>query len=415
MQLTPTSNVHPSHPLTLSLSHCTHMRNALLLLTLLSTGAFAQQSTVDQVLQQVTNNNKRLAASAQELEALRLQERTGLSLPDPTVDFDYMSGSPVSAGEQTDLTIAQAFEFPTAYSARRNVADLRTTQHEQDLIATRREVLLDAQRTCIAMVHANKRTALLERRHASVLRFRDGMRARYAQEAATILDLYKAELLEAGIAADKRSAEMERQALLQHLVELNGGTPIAFADTLYPTAQALPPFEEYEAAMEAVDPDLKKLEAEAQVSEQQTRAYKASGLPQFELGYRYQGILGATFNGVHAGLTLPLWSNRNKVKQQKQWTTAYGLLTEDHRVEHYYEAQHLYNRTVELRAIATDFSARLNATQNELLLEKSFNAGQITVLEYQMELMLRQESMDRWLGLELQYQDALAELFKYRL
>mgnify|MGYP003394315853 CR=1 FL=1 len=393
----------------------TYLGNVLLMGLLLHGSVQAQQSNMDQVLQQVTTNNKRLAASAQELEALRLRERTGLSLPDPTVDFDYMSGSPVSAGEQTDLTIAQAFEFPTAYGARRNVADLRTTQHEQDLIATRREVLLDAQRTCIALVHANKRAALLERRHLSVLRFRDGMRARYAKEAATILDLNKAELLEAGIAADKRSAEMERQALLQHLVELNGGTPIAFVDTLYPAAQALPPFEEYEAAMEAVDPDLRKLEAETQVSEQQTRAYKASVLPQFELGYRFQGILGAQFNGVHAGLTIPLWSNRNKVKQQKQWTTANGLLTEEHRVEHYYEAQHLYNRTVELRVIAADFGARLGATQSESLLEKAFNAGQITVLEYQMELMLLMEATDRWLSLERYHQLAVAELMKYRL
>jgi cobalt-zinc-cadmium efflux system outer membrane protein len=390
------------------------MKRILFLLPLLSAAPlFAQQSTMDDVLQHVRTNNKRLAASAQELEALRLRERTGLSLPDPTVDFDYMNGSPVSAGEQTDLTVAQAFEFPTAYSARRNVADLRTTQHEQDLIATRREVLLDAQRTCIALVHANKLTDLLERRHAAVLRFRDGMRARYAKEAATILDLHKAELLEAGIAADKRSAEMDRQALLQHLVELNGGTPITFADTLYPAAQALPPFEVYEAAMEAVDPDLKKLEAGSQVSEQQTRAFKASGLPQFEVGYRYQGILGASFNGVHAGLTVPLWSNRNKVKQQQQWTTAYGLLTEEHRVAHYYEAQHLYNRTVELRAVAADYSARLGATQSEPLLEKAFNAGQITVLEYQMELMLRQEALDRWLSLERDQHLAEVELMKY--
>ncbi|MBK9539811.1 MAG: TolC family protein [Flavobacteriales bacterium] len=390
------------------------MKRILFLLPLLSAAPlFAQQSTMDDVLQHVRTNNKRLAASAQELEALRLRERTGLSLPDPTVDFDYMNGSPVSAGEQTDLTVAQAFEFPTAYSARRNVADLRTTQHEQDLIATRREVLLDAQRTCIALVHANKLTVLLERRHAAVLRFRDGMRARYAKEAATILDLHKAELLEAGIAADKRSAEMDRQALLQHLVELNGGTPITFADTLYPAAQALPPFEVYEAAMEAVDPDLKKLEAGSQVSEQQTRAFKASGLPQFEVGYRYQGILGASFNGVHAGLTVPLWSNRNKVKQQQQWTTAYGLLTEEHRVAHYYEAQHLYNRTVELRAVAADYSARLGATQSEPLLEKAFNAGQITVLEYQMELMLRQEALDRWLSLERDQHLAEVELMKY--
>ncbi|MBK8339821.1 MAG: TolC family protein [Flavobacteriales bacterium] len=343
-----------------------------------------------------------------------MQERTGLSLPDPTVDFDYMNGSPVSAGQQTDLTIAQAFEFP-GLAARRKVADRAPRARAGTDRHARREVLLDAHRTCIALVHANKRAALLERRHAAVVRFRDGMRARFAKEAATILDLNKAELLEAGIAADVRSAEMERRALVQHLIELNGGTAITFTDTLYPVAPDLPPFEQYETAMEAVDPDLKRLLAECEVSVQRTRAFKASGLPQFELGYRYQGILGASFNGVHAGLSVPLLSNRNKVKQQQQWTTATGLLTEEHRLEHYYEAKHLYDRTVELQAISADFSARLNATQNESLLEKAFNAGQITVLEYQMELMLRQESMDRWLGLERDHRLAVVELFAYLL
>jgi outer membrane protein TolC len=292
-----------------------------------------------------------------------------------------MSGSPVSAGRQTDLTVAQAFEFPTDYGARRYVADLRTSQYEQDLIATRREVLLDAQQTCIALVHANKRAALLEQTHAAVMRFRDGMRERFAREAATILDLNKAELLEAGIAADVRSAEMERKSLQWHLIELNGGTAIAFADTLYPVAPALPPFEQYEAAMEAADPDLKHLQTEVQVSEQQIRAFKASGLPQFEVGYRYQGILGASFTGVHAGLTIPLWSNRNKVKQQTQWTNAYDLLIEEHRVEHFYKAEHLNNRPLELQAITADLSQRLAATQRGPLLETALKAGQITVME----------------------------------
>ena len=218
------------------------MRNALLLLTLLATGAFAQQSTVDQVLQLVLANNKRVSAQAAEVEALRLQERTGLSLPDPSVDFDYMNGSPAIAGQQTDLTVTQPFDFPTAYGARRKVAELRTTQHEQEAIAARREVLLDAQRTCVALVHANKRVVLLTERHAAATRYRDGMRQRYEREAATVLDRNKAELLEAGIAADAQAAEMERLALLQHLAELNGGNAITFADTVYPASPEMPAF-----------------------------------------------------------------------------------------------------------------------------------------------------------------------------
>jgi outer membrane protein, heavy metal efflux system len=392
------------------------MKAPLITIALLfATASIAQQSTVDQVLQQVLANNKRVSAHAAEVEALRLQERTGLSLPDPSVDFDYMNGSPATAGQQTDLTVTQPFDFPTAYGARRKVAELRTTQHEQEAIATRREVLLDAQRTCVALVHANKRAQLLAERHAAAVRYRDGMRQRFDREAATILDRNKAELLEAGIAADVQAAEMERLALLQHLAELNGGTVIVFTDTVYPAQPEMPAFETYEAAMEAADPTLRVLETEVEVSEEQTRAFRATGLPGFEIGYRYQGILGADYQGVHAGMNIPLWSNRNKVKQQQQWTAAHALRTAEHRVEHFYEARHLYDRAIALRAAAEEFEQRLAGANSSTLLEKAFNAGQITTLEYQMELLLLRESMDRWLRLEMEYQDALAELFKYRL
>lgn len=393
-----------------------HRANALAALLLSCALCSAQQSTLPSVLDAINANNLRLKATAHETEAQRLQARTGLSLPDPTVEFDYMNGSPAAtAGTQSDLTIAQGFDFPTAYSARRKVAEIRTTQHEQLSTAIRREVLLDAQRTCIVLVHANKRARLLAERHATVLRFRDGVRQRFDREAATILDRNKAELLEAGIAADVQRAEMERIALLQHLTELNAGQEIAFTDTVYPPYTELPDFSTYEAEMEAADPALKLLQAEVMASEQQTRAYQASGLPGFEVGYRYQGILGATFHGVHAGMSLPLWNNRNKVQQQKQWTTAHTSSVEEHRMEHLYEARHLYDRAIALRASLHDYAQRLSAASSIALLEKSFSAGQMSTLEYQMELLLLQESTDRLLDLEREYHDAMAEVFKYRL
>ncbi|MBK8950154.1 MAG: TolC family protein [Flavobacteriales bacterium] len=385
------------------------------LLTLAALGAMAQQSTLPAVLEAIRANNLRLRTSAQVTDAQRTQARTGLSLPDPTVDFDYMNGSPVAtAGNQSDLTIAQGFEFPTAYGAKRKVAELRASQSDLLAVAVRREVLLDAKRTCIALVHANKRGVLLEQRHAAAKRFRDGVRQRFDREAATILDLNKAELLEASIDTEVRLAEMERTALLQHLAELNAGVAIAFTDTVYPSHAVLPDFHVYEAEMEAADPALKLLQNEVQASEQQTRAYQASGLPGFEVGYRYQGILGATYHGVHAGMSLPLWSNRNKVKQQKQWTSAHASSVEEHRMEHLYEARHMYDRAKALGASYADFARRLSGASSIHLLERSFAAGQMTTLEYQMELMLLQESTDRLLQLEREYNEAMAEVWAHR-
>lgn len=276
-------------------------------------------------------------------------------------------------------------------------------------------MLLDAQRTCIALVHANKRARLLAERHAAAERLLNGVRQQYEREAATILDLHKAELFEAGIAADVRTLAMERQAFLQHLAELNGGIDIAFNDTVYPAMPEPPPFAEYEQAMETADPTLRVLETETAISEQRVHEFKATGLPQFEVGYRYQGILGANFNGFHSGISLPIWSNRNKVKQQIAFTQASQLMTEEHRTEHLYEARHLYDRALELRRITNDFASRMRSTDSRTLLQKAYEAGQHTTLDHQLELMLRQECEDRSLQLEWQSMDALVELFQYRL
>ncbi|MBL7953088.1 MAG: TolC family protein [Flavobacteriales bacterium] len=385
-------------------------------LILFALGLRAQTSTMAAVLDQVRANNKELLASAQRLEAQHVQERTGLSLPDPTLEYDWMNGRPAAtAGVQHDLTIAQVFEFPTAYAARRTMAELKNDQHDQENIAVRRDVLLDAQRTCISLVHANKRAGLLQRRADFASRFVAGLRIRFERGAATVLDLRRAEMMEAGIIADVRSAEMERTALEQHLMELNGGIGIVFADTIYPPLDMLPSFEQVEASMEAVDPDLLILNAQAAVSAQQERLYRATGLPQFEVGYRYQGILGATYHGTHAGLVVPLWSNRNKVRQQKRWSEAYSLLTEEHRVKHFYEARHLYDRAMELQNITAAFVQRAQADDSELLLERSFSAGQISVLEYQMESLLIQQNRERALALERDHRLAVADVLSYLL
>ena len=39
--------------------------------------------------------------------------------------------------------------------------------------------------------------------------------------------------------------------------------------------------------------------------------------PKMELGYHYQEFIGQKFNGLHTGISIPLWQNKNTVKQKK--------------------------------------------------------------------------------------------------
>jgi hypothetical protein len=103
------------------------------------------------------------------------------------------------------------------------------------------------------------------------------------------------------------------------------------------------------------------------------------------------------------------------VKQQEAWTEASALRTEEHRTEHFYTARHLYDRAIELRLVAAEYQARMAAASSGPLLERSFIAGQINVLNYQLELILLHASEDRALELQWRSMDALSEMFSYRL
>lgn len=83
-------------------------------------------------------------------------------------------------------------------------------------------------------------------------------------------------------------------------------------------------------------------------------------------------------------------------------------------MEHLYEARHMYDRAKALGASYADFARRLSGASSIHLLERSFAAGQMTTLEYQMELMLLQESTDRLLQLEREYNEAMAEVWAHR-
>ena len=81
------------------------------------------QGTLDSVLNSIASKNKTLASYSKLSEARQLEFRTGLTPYNPTVEYDYLLGTPSNAGNQTDIMVVQSFDFPTAYIKRKKVAN----------------------------------------------------------------------------------------------------------------------------------------------------------------------------------------------------------------------------------------------------------------------------------------------------
>lgn len=392
------------------------MKSKLLIaLAIITFSTVTGQSNIDKVLGEISKNNKTLQSNTQYWNAQKIQYKTGISLYNPTVEYDYLKGSPANAGNQTDITISQSFDFPTAYGRKNQLADQQILQADIQLKASNQDLLLQAKKVCIELVYRNKLQIPLAKRKEATERWLNHFKKRLASGDGTILDVNKAEIQLLEIRKQFYENASEIVKLNEMLTSLNGGIPVAFDDTAYFEVPVIPDFETLEKEIEQQDYIKKTLEQEKVIAQKQVDVSKALTLPKMEIGYHYQGILGQTYNGVHTGISLPLWESKNTVKLQKTKMTFAETAIADHAVEHYYEIKQLYGRYENLKSILSEYEKIQQSSEPIRLLDKALSAGQISVLEYFVELNYYNTTTNSYLEIEKEYYEVVAALLKYRL
>ncbi|TNE59507.1 MAG: hypothetical protein EP344_08475, partial [Bacteroidetes bacterium] len=181
------------------------------------------QSTLDALLTRIESNNKTLQAERQRVDATAKSFQTGIWLYDPQVSYDFLKGFPSSAGNQNDLILTQAFDYPTVYTRRRRVADLKTRQLTFENNGLRQEILLEAKLAAIQLVFLNKRQSELNNRLSTAQQFLVDYRKKFDARDATALDLNKAQHQVINLQTELKLLEVEIGAQLVQLTGLNGG------------------------------------------------------------------------------------------------------------------------------------------------------------------------------------------------
>lgn len=373
------------------------------------------QSTLDTLLASIAKKNHTILAQARQQEAHLAAFRTGLSLPDPELTLDWMQGFPSSAGSQTDLTAAQAFDFPTAYQFRRKIASLKSEQTTSVTDGVRRAILLEAKQLAIDLISLNKTRLVLERRRQETQAFYEDYQNKLDQQDATILDVRKAQLRLLNIQTELELVDVETESALQKLTLLNGGEPVSFSDTIYPEVVLPPDIESIIRQAKGMDPELQTLLAQQHIAESETQLTRALLLPGFEAGYRYQGMGGQNFHGVHAGIRVPLWENQKRLTASRlQEDLAEARITEQHaELESVIRRQ--YNAYHDLQEALDIYARGLREVSSQSILIRALSAGQITALDYFMETSVLYETQDHYLELEASIHKLVANLLQYRL
>lgn len=390
-------------------------RLLLYIISFLCIDAMQAQQSTDSVLSQVERNNKALQSNRKYWEAKQSEFKTGLTPYDPQVEYDYLFGSPAGAGNQKDFSVTQRLDFPTVYKRKKELSGEQVAQTRLQQQVFRQDILLEAKLLTLQLIYLNKKGTELNRRLLSTERLVQDYQKKLDKGDVIILDVNKAKLQLLNIQSETKLNENEKQVTLTKLSELNGGIPFAINDTTYPVLPITPDFESLDSMIEANDPILKVYQQEQKIWQQQIGVQKALNLPKIEAGYHSQGILGQNYRGFHAGVSIPLWENKNKLNAAKASFDYARSSAETHILEHRLENKQYYQQSGDRLKILREYKELLSTLNNTTLLNKALALGQITIIQYFYDESFYFTAYDKYLLIEWEYQQAVARLFKFQL
>ena len=390
------------------------MKRAIILSVIMVLGFnLIAQNTIDNVLAEVEKNNTTLSYIRKNSDAEKIGNKKGLAPQNPEVEFNYLWGNPSDMGNRTDFSVMQSFDFPTAYSYKNQISNLKNEQAELEYQKQRKEILLQTRLVCIELTYLNALKAELDDRLKNATQVGNAYKSKFNMGDASILEYNKAQVTLLNITKEAETNEIERNVLLSELERLNGGVAIGFNDSIFVQPNISPDFEQWYAQCEQGNPVLQWIKQEIGVSQKQQQLSTAQSLPKFNAGYMSENVVGQKFQGISVGVSIPLWENKNTVKYAKAKTIAIQSMEIDAKLQFYNQMKALHSKAFSLQSSVTDYSKNLLAYTNADLLQKALDMGEISLSEYIFELSFYYESMNKLLEMEQNLNKAFAELNRY--
>lgn len=209
------------------------------------------------------------------------------------------------------------------------------------------------------------------------------------------------------------SIEIERITLLSELTCLNGEIFIDFTDSQFQSPVIPADFEQWYVSAEQNNPVSIWIEKEMEISKKQEKLNRAMSLPKLQTGFMSEKIIGEQFQGITIGLSIPLWENKNTVKFAKANTIALESIITDNKIQLNNYLKSLHTKAISLKQNADDYRLNLRLFDNSELLKKALDKGEITLIDYMLELSIYYESVNKLLELERGLNKTLAELNQY--
>ncbi|HAH24754.1 MAG TPA: CusA/CzcA family heavy metal efflux RND transporter [Prolixibacteraceae bacterium] len=304
----------------------------LILGTSILNNTHAQQAkTIDlyEAIQMALDSNLNIRASVYSVEVQKALKGASWDLPKTAIDGQY--GQFNSYTNDNSFTVSQSFAFPTVYINQNKLANANVKNSEWQLKTSQLETATQVKQLYWQLAFLYSKQKLLAYQdslysgfsRAAELRAKAGETNRLEMITARSQSLeIKNQLLQ--LIADKAILNRQLQTLL------NVGFVIHPADTVLRRIDFVP---NTDSSVLLANPSMNAITQQVEISQLEKKLELSRALPDFNIGYFsqiMQGIQevnglsrnfgpGDRFNGIQAGIAIPLWfaPSSSKVKAAK--------------------------------------------------------------------------------------------------
>jgi outer membrane protein TolC len=371
---------------------------------------FGARAQVVDILNSVEQNNVSLIAQRKLTDAKTLEARTGNSLVNPEVEYSRLWGNASNPSVQGEFIVSQAFDFPTAYIHRAKLARLKSEQYGLEYAAFRQQTLLDAYNLYVEIIALTQQSEFLKKAMDNAVKSTEMMQKRQDAGDAGVLDVNKAnyELIAIKNAYQLKMVELSNAAI--KMQNLNGGNAVLISESEFPDAMPLLPIDEMSEQYGTSSPQMQAALKGVAVAERDVKVSRSASLPKLSVGFKQAYGAGERANGFVAGISIPMFGNRNNVKRAK----AEAEFAEARALEEYLnlhtELNSLYAQADILDNARKEYAALMGRSDSIELLNKALASGHISISEYFAQLQPIYDTYLSMIEMERDYRKVCARI-----
>ncbi len=381
-------------------------------LLILSAGTYSQ--TFENVLKTIEQNNLELQAGSKYVESKAFEYKQDNLPGGPSLSYGYFPDNSSVSGTKEVFEVSQSFQMPCFYRNQSAYSKLMIKQEEANHQILRQDILNEAKSLLIEYVYLIKQISVTDKR----LKFADDIHNAYLVRIeagdANALEVNKAKLHLLQVKKQENNLRTEILAVKEKLTMLNGGIDLNIDVNQYPLGNVV----ELDSVMFdrlEKDPVLIYNQNAFEASEQRIKVTKNLQLPEFSLGYGTETVADEKFKGFLVGLSIPLWGSKRSIQQSKAESDFYALNKVSVSENKITETRIQFKKVNSLQQNLESYKTVLSSVNNEELLNKSLELGEISIIDFFTEMFYFYEIYDDYLLVEKEYHQALAVLYKYKL